>query len=115
MVNSCSPATPRIADGRLDFALEELAEAPTAFALKQNYPDPFNPTTTIEFALAEARHVELAIYDVMGRRVATLVDGALSAGGHRVRWQADHLSTGAYFYRIVAGDFVDVKQMLLVR
>ena len=95
--------------------LETQSELPTAFALDQNYPNPFNPRTLIEFALPETREVELAVFDVMGRRVATLVDGVLSAGYHEVAWNAEHLPTGVYLYRITAGDFMQVKQMMLVK
>ena len=88
---------------------------PTSYQLSQNYPNPFNPTTTITFDLPKASHVEMVVFDAMGREVATLVEGALSAGRHDVTWQAGNLPSGVYFYRIAAGDFVQVRQMLLIK
>lgn len=94
---------------------------PREFSLSQNYPNPFNPTTTINFSLPERVRVELKIYDLLGREVATLIDGdEISAGTHRVQWNGrnrfgETVSTGVYFYRIVAGGFVQTKKMVLVK
>ena len=117
-----SPMAPTALNQSLAQASEaELAQAveeaplPTEFALRSNYPNPFNPSTIIEFDLPEARPVGLAVYDVVGRRVASLVDGVLAAGRHEVTWDAANLPTGVYFYRIAAGDFVQVKQMILLK
>lgn len=94
---------------------------PREFSLSQNYPNPFNPTTTINFSLPERVRVELKIYDLLGREVATLIDGdEIGAGTHRVQWNGrnrfgETVSTGVYFYRIVAGGFVQTKKMVLVK
>jgi hypothetical protein len=90
------------------------------FELGQNYPNPFNPETTIRFQLAEARHVTLAVYDVLGRAVATLADEALEAGAYQVHWdgtdrQGRPVASGTYLYRLEAGDFVQVRAMSLVK
>ena len=69
----------------------------------------------ISFDLPEARFVELSISDVSGRRIATLVDGSLPSGRHSVRWDAGNLPSGIYLYRLAAEDFVQSKQMLLVK
>jgi hypothetical protein len=94
---------------------------PREFSLSQNYPNPFNPTTTINFSLPERSRVELKIYDLLGREVAALIEGdEIQAGVHRVQWNGrnrfgEAVSTGVYFYRIVAGGFVQTKKMLLIK
>ena len=92
-----------------------IEEVPPEFVLEQNYPNPFNPVSTIAFALPESRKVTLVIYDVLGRRVDTLVDRRMEAGRYEVTWDASRLPSGMYLYRITAGDFVQVKQMLLIK
>lgn len=94
----------------------ENSEAPRSFVLLQNYPNPFNPTTTIQYSLARSERVQLAVYDVHGRRVQTLVEGAQQeAGSYLVSFDASRFATGVYFYRIEAGSFVDEKRMLLIK
>ena len=88
---------------------------PTEFALSQNYPNPFNPSTTIEFALPQMSEVNIAVYDVLGRKVAELVNGNFNAGYHKVRFNASNLTSGVYFYSIKAGDFVSVKKLMLLK
>lgn len=94
----------------------ETAEAlPTTFSLSPNYPNPFNPTTTIRFALPEAATVRLTVYDVLGRQVQLLVDEQRPSGRHEVGFEATRLPSGLYFYRIEAGAFTAVRRMLLVK
>lgn len=81
----------------------EQAATPAEFALKANFPNPFNPSTRIEYALAEATHVRLDVFDLIGRRVATLIDASQPEGRHQVRFEADELPSGVYLYRIQAG------------
>ncbi len=97
--------------------VEEQGEGgvPTQFRLGQNYPNPFNPTTTIAFDVPALHQVELAVYDVLGRRVALLVDGVLAAGRHEAIWQAGRLPSGTYFYRLTAGAFSQTKAMTLMK
>ncbi|NBC17564.1 MAG: T9SS type A sorting domain-containing protein, partial [Bacteroidetes bacterium] len=90
-------------------------ETPTEYALGANYPNPFNPATTISFDLPESGAVTLQVFDVMGRRVATLVDERRPAGQHTVRWDARQLSSGIYFYTLRAGDFVATRRMVLMK
>jgi sugar lactone lactonase YvrE len=85
------------------------------FRLSQNYPNPFNPSTTIRFAVAQPTQVSLKIYDLMGKEVASLVSGYISAGEHEVVWNAAYLASGVYFYKLQAGSFVQTKKMLLVK
>ena len=96
-------------------SVEVNLDVVTEYALEQNYPNPFNPTTTINFQIPQDANVSLTVYDVLGAKVATLVDGQMQAGAHRVDFNASNLATGAYFYRLEAGDFVSVKKMLLLK
>ena len=89
--------------------------APVAFSLKQNFPNPFNPITTIPFTLSTDSHVRLAVYSVLGQHVKTLVDERVSAGKHQIAFDADGLSSGIYIYRLEAGDFHKNASMLLVK
>ncbi len=93
---------------------------PKVFALEQNYPNPFNPSTTIKYEIpGQARndnvHVQLRVYDILGREVAVLVNGQRKPGYYEVNWNANNNSSGVYFCRIRAGGFVDVKKMILLR
>jgi tyrosinase len=90
-------------------------ETPKNYSLAQNYPNPFNPATVIPYELPVAGHVTLEVFDMLGRRVAVLVDEAVSAGRHEVRFDAGSLSSGVYIYRITAGDYVQSRQMVLVK
>ena len=96
-------------------AVVPLASVPVQFDLSVNYPNPFNPSTTIRFALPEDNHVSLKVYDIIGKEVATLVNEQKSAGHYTVRFEASRLSSGIYFYQIQAGKFYDSKKMLLLK
>ena len=89
---------------------------PNIFTLEQNYPNPFNPTTTINFSLAKASNVKLFVYNILGQRVATLIDSrVMSAGSQFVTFDASRFASGVYFYRLEAGSFTAVKKMLLLK
>ena len=83
--------------------------------LGTNYPNPFNPTTVIPFNLADASLVTIKVYDLLGRTVATLVDGSLPAGVHEVRFEASHLPTGMYIVRMEAGSIVKTQRITLMK
>jgi hypothetical protein len=83
--------------------------------LYNNYPNPFNPSTTIKYALPKAGNVELIVYDVLGNEVSTLVNEEKTAGFNEVEWNASNVPSGMYFYRIQAGDFVETKKMMLLK
>jgi hypothetical protein len=100
----------------VDRATIESADAvPVEFALHANYPNPFNPTTQIRFDLPIETNVRLDVFDILGRRVASLVDGRLAAGSHTVNFDASRLSSGLYIYRIETPEFSKTRQMMLVR
>jgi len=90
-------------------------EFPASFILRQNYPNPFNPSTLIEFGLPEASHVQLAVFDMTGRRVALLENGFRSAGWHQISFDAAGLASGLYIYRIQSGEFAETRKMMLVK
>jgi hypothetical protein len=92
-----------------------VAAIPDRFELHQNFPNPFNPSTTIEFGLPQAGCVSLRVYNVLGEQVATLVTQELLPGWYKAEWNANFVSSGVYFYRLSAGSFVQTKKMLLLR
>ena len=92
----------------------------TEFALSQNYPNPFNPSTTIEFALPISSQVDIAIYNILGQKVATLFNGYQTTGYHQVEWNASNFGSGVYFYKITAtsetgSKFQSVKKLMLMK
>ena len=88
---------------------------PFTFLLFQNYPNPFNPTTVISYQLPTNDFMRLEIYDVLGRKIKTLVSERQSAGAHSVTFNAGGLSSGVYFYRLTAGSFVETKKLMLIK
>lgn len=107
-----------IARSSADFGMgtsNEFGDVPVEFALEQNYPNPFNPSTVIRYSVAEAANVQLEVYDILGRKVATLVNEAKAPGAYTINFNARNLSSGAYFYRIEAGDFTSIKKMMLIK
>lgn len=117
--------TPRVDtdDGRI-IVLEAVAgtgvervggEVPATFSLAQNYPNPFNPSTTIRFGLPYRSHVTLTVFSALGQEVSTLVEGEQEAGSYEVKFDAIGLSSGVYFYRLTADNFVQSRKLLLVR
>ncbi len=88
---------------------------PKEFYLSQNYPNPFNPSTTITFGLPKASNVQIMVYNILGQRVAVLVDGKMNAGNHAVMFNGDRLSSGVYFYLMRAGEKIFKQKMLLLK
>jgi hypothetical protein len=110
---------------RILTSVKSLTQLPNTFSLEQNYPNPFNPVTTIRYSLASSEHVKLLVYDILGRRVGTLVDEKQNAGVYDVSFNANPVgsgvstkggyASGVYFYRLEAGPFVQVKKMVLLK
>jgi hypothetical protein len=94
---------------------ETPVEKKTSFQLFANYPNPFNPSTTIEFDLPKTSEVTLKIFNTLGEEVATLVSDRLSAGSYSYEWDASQLASGVYLYRLEAGRYVETKKMILMR
>lgn len=91
------------------------AQLPSEYRLSQNYPNPFNPTTNIDYSVAGKGFVSLKVYDMLGKEVATLVNENKDAGNYTVSFNASKLSSGVYYYKILSGDFSDIKTMILVK
>ncbi len=112
-------------DGQFAYSpvIEVLAGDLTSYKLAQNYPNPFNPTTTISYQLPVASDVKLEVFDILGKKVATLVNGRQAAGAYTYTWNANAVASGVYFYRLQAGatngasnaTFVETKKMMLVK
>ena len=88
---------------------------PTEFSLLQNFPNPFNPLTTIRYGLPSRAHIVLTVYNTLGQQVAMLVEGEQDAGYHEVQFDASSFASGVYLYRLQAGDFVQSKKFVLIR
>ena len=96
------------------------ADVPTnsisrTFKLYQNYPNPFNPSTTIEFSLPSSEFVSLDVFNVAGQQVANLISDKLSAGDHKYEWTAGELASGVYLYKLQAGEYINMKKMILMK
>ncbi len=103
-------------DGKFEYSKEvEVELVPNEFILYQNYPNPFNPATNVKFALPKTAKVTLLVYNLLGEKVATLLNEDKEAGFYDVEFNASSLSTGMYIYRITAGDFVQTKKMTLIK
>ena len=97
-------------------SLEEVnSKVPQGYNLNQNYPNPFNPNTTIEFSIPESEFVTLKVYNILGEEVATLVSERLTTGQYKYDMDASALASGVYLYRIKAGEFQQIKKMVLLR
>ena len=103
----------KIRDGQT--AVNNINVLPEQSIIIGNFPNPFNAITTIRFALPEPQFVNLTIYDLLGRKIRTLVDEHKQAGNHSITFDARNLSTGVYFYRLRAGNAVETKRMVLLK
>ena len=102
-------------EGSANGATGQISSAKKAFELKQNYPNPFNPSTVITYTVAERGRVNLKIYDILGREVATLINEEKPAGQYNVKFNAANLPSGVYLYRLQAGENVQTKKMILLK
>jgi hypothetical protein len=88
---------------------------PKNVTLSQNFPNPFNASTTIRYKLNQTGHVTITIYDLLGKPIGTLVNVEQPAGYHQINWQADNIPSGVYFYKIQAGDYIKTRKMVLLK
>ena len=95
--------------------IDDNADQPNTFHLQQNYPNPFNPSTTIKFQIPEAGFTSLKVYDVLGNDITTLVNEEKPAGVYELVFDAQNLTSGIYFYRIISGSYSETKKMVLLR
>jgi len=101
--------------GIKDRTANAASNLPNVFSLAQNHPNPFNPITQVNYALPRDCNVKLSIYNILGQKMTTLVDGKQKAGYKTAPWDAGSLSSGIYFYRLQAGDFVETRKMVLLK
>jgi hypothetical protein len=104
-------------DGSYEYSdeVEVTNPAPTDYALHQNFPNPYNPTTTISYSLPVKAQVELIVYNTLGESIVQLVNEKKEAGSYSAKFDAENLPSGIYFYRLQSGSFVDTKKMILLR
>ena len=104
-------------DGSFKYSNEVELSATLAkeFVLEQNYPNPFNPTTVISYSIPTASHVSVKVFDVLGNLISTLVNKNQTASSYNVNFDANNLSNGVYFYKIQAGNYTDIKKMILIK
>ncbi|NOS83825.1 MAG: T9SS type A sorting domain-containing protein [Ignavibacteria bacterium] len=88
---------------------------PTSYLLKQNYPNPFNPVTNINFSIPKAEFVNISVFDILGRKINSLVDEWLNAGVYETDWDASAFPSGVYYYKFTAGDFSETRKMILIK
>ena len=93
----------------------EYKPIPDRYALHQAYPNPFNPTTTLSFAIPMETDVSLSIYNLQGREVVSLINGNMKAGYHSVVWNADSHSSGVYFVKMMADEYISTQKLMLIK
>jgi hypothetical protein len=96
-------------------SIEQISELSKEFSLKQNYPNPFNPSIKISFSLPSQEHVVVEVFNMLGQKVITLMDKNMNAGYHELEFNGSDLSSGVDFYAIQAGQFNDVKKMIIIK
>jgi hypothetical protein len=99
----------------LPMSIIQISSVAESFMLYQNYPNPFNPSTVIKFSLVRNGNVKLSVFDITGKEVKILIDEVKNAGVYEVTFDAENLSGGIYFYKIVAGSHSEIKKMMLVK
>ena len=103
-----------VSNGTMNTSIFE-GEHPGQFELSQNYPNPFNPSTNISFTLTNNGHVKLEVFNLLGQKVATIIDAPRSAGNHAIKFDASNLSSGIYLYRLSTENFVETRKMNLIK
>jgi hypothetical protein len=104
-------------DGSFEYSniVEVLVGNSKAFSLEQNFPNPFNPVTTIKYDLVEYGNVKLTVYDILGREVEILVNEQQQPGRYEVSWNASNFASGIYFYTLTSGDFTSTRKLILLK
>ena len=94
---------------------DNIETIPSEYTLSQNYPNPFNPSTTIKFSIPKAGNTKLDVFNILGQKVATLIDKELSAGAYQYQFDAGNLTSGIYFYKLETNDYTEIKKMMLLK
>ncbi len=95
--------------------LTVMYEVPGTFRLSQNYPNPFNPSTTISYSIPEYTNISIKVFDILGNEIETLISEEKPAGSYEALFDGTELTSGVYFYRVHAGDFISTKRMVLMK
>ena len=90
-------------------------QIPRVFALQQNYPNPFNPSTNIRYSIPQSSNVVIKVFDILGNEIETLVNEEKPVGSYEVDFNASELSSGIYFYKLQAGEFIQTKKMIILK
>jgi flagellar hook protein FlgE len=104
-----------ITDPSVGVKEEQVTQIPRSFSLLQNYPNPFNPETKIEYSIQKSVNTKLAVYDLLGREVAVLVNEQKPAGKYQATWNASGSTSGVYFYKLQAGSYSETKKLMLLK
>jgi N-acetylneuraminic acid mutarotase len=96
-------------------AVETEVDAPLKFALEQNFPNPFNPSTKIKYSVPQSSNVVIKVFDILGIEIETLVSEEKPAGTYEITWYAENFPSGVYFYQLKAGEYVNTKKMILIK
>ncbi|MGE5314409.1 MAG: carboxypeptidase regulatory-like domain-containing protein [Acidobacteriota bacterium] len=113
--NALSATASFTIEGATGVEVSATNAVPSGFTVGQNYPNPFNPSTKFQFSIPASQHVTVAVYDLLGREIAQLASGQMSAGTYTVEWNAHSMPSGIYFYRVQAGATSIVKKMMLIK
>ena len=97
-----------------DAEIVQLNE-PIYFNLGEAYPNPFNPSTSLDFSLMNDSYISLKVYNMQGREVAVLANGQYSSGAYKVTWEANDFSSGVYFVKMISDNFVDTQKLMLIK
>jgi hypothetical protein len=115
-VHNNTPDTPEIdVEVSTTTGIDDVPGLPKVYSLAQNFPNPFNAQTSINFALPQQSDVKIEVYNVLGQKAATLAEGLLPAGVHTVTWDASDVASGVYYYKLSAGEYSAVKMMTLLK
>ena len=96
-------------------SIDETENRPLQYFLEQNYPNPFNTSTTIQFQIPNSEFTTLKIYDILGKEISTLVSKKLNQGNHTYTFDGNNLASGIYYYQLTAGEYREVKKMILLK
>jgi hypothetical protein len=104
-------------DGSFDYSSEISVEitAPSVYSLEQNFPNPFNPSTKINFSIAESGIVKIVVYNMLGQEVSLLLNGFEEAGQHTITFDASSLTSGVYFYKLETSNYIQTRKMILAK
>jgi hypothetical protein len=103
-------------NGGVSFVEEnEISKIPTDYSLTQNFPNPFNPSTSIKYSIPKVSQVQIKVFDILGNEIETLVNEEKQNGTYELTWYAKGLPSGVYFYQLKAGSYIETRKMVLLK